>query len=221
MNDEALITALLANLGDPNELVRRSRNIETPRVSQRAENAFKRKFALLGRAMAHVSIIKFAKRLRSAIDQDKAKKAAESKKEQVSAPSVPTEGQYKTPGDFHTRNQSAFPSSINPTMSFGGVVAGKIGKKKHARKLTPKEELELKLDGAFGAINEELTMKHGGSMLAAERGRFIVDGEVAIDNHADLLKILVLWLVDNRPEVMQSAVDGIGEMVRSGTAFRK
>jgi len=214
MNDDAIITALLANLGDPKELVARAKNVETPNVSHRAEKAFERKYALLGRAAAHNALIKFLGRLKQASDADKARKSEQSKAQEGLA----SEAQYKSPTTFHLRNQTAYPSNIGPTISFGGV---EHPPKKRKKKLTPKEELERKLDAAFKIIDEELSMERDGALLAAELGQFIVDGEIVIDNHADLLKILVMWLVDNRPEVLQSAVDSIGDMVRSGTAFRK
>jgi len=60
----------------------------------------------------------------------------------------------------------------------------------------------------------------GSIKVEVQKGQFIIDGEVAISNHADILKVLVMWLANNRPEVAQSAVDSIADMVRSGTVFR-
>ena len=44
------------------------------------------------------------------------------------------ENQYKSPTSTHTRRQSSFRSSINPSKSFGGVVAGSNRSNKKQKK---------------------------------------------------------------------------------------
>jgi len=136
-------------------------------------------------------------------------------------PAVATESQYHSPTGYHVRNQTAYRASIGPSKSFGGVSdrPGKGGKRKNARKRV-REDIESRLDSILSIIGEEVAVRNGSAAMAAERGQFIVDGEVAISNHADILKILVMWLAENRPEVAKSAVDSIADMVRSGTIFR-
>ena len=42
--------------------------------------------------------------------------------------------QYRPPSQAHTHRQSPFRASINPSKSFGGVVAGGHGKSKSSKK---------------------------------------------------------------------------------------
>lgn len=238
MNVEALITALFANLGDPQDLVRRAEQIDTPQVSGRAAEAFKRKFVLLGRAAANKNVIDFVQRLKASMDAEKEQNEQEKQEDTLTngptATAVETartagvnESQYKGPSGKHLRSQSFYPASVNPSKSMGGVVdaGGHLKRiKKNTKKKTrshASENISIKLDEILGLISEEIAVKGDeGTVLAAERGQFVVDGEIVIGNHADILKILVMWLIDNRPEVMQSAVDSIAEMVRTGTVFR-
>jgi hypothetical protein len=201
---------LLANLGDPKDLVTRAEQVQTPQISQRAENLFKRKYSLLGRAAGQQAVIDFIGRLKKAMDAEKA--AGEKQKAGALG-----ESQYKNATGLHLRRQSAHPSSIGPSRSFGGVVdtGGKKNKNARARKA-----IEERLDTIF-SVNEEIAVKAGDkTVLAAERGELVVDGKPVITNHADILKVLVMWLVNNRPEVMQSAIDSIADMARTGTVFR-
>ena len=208
MNAEAIITALLANLGDIKELVAKSNAIELPRVSQRAIFALKRKFVLLGQAAANERTRKFLMRIKAGMEQEK-----------EASKNVASESQLHSPTGFHLRNQSAFPGSITASKSFGGASdpggGGTNAKRKHTR------VLESRLNYAFGLLEEEIAVRVGdGTSLMAERGQLLVDGEPAITNHADLLKIMVLWMAENEPVALRSAVDSMADMVRSGTVFR-
>jgi len=193
-----------------------SENVKTPNISQRAAAAFKKKFGLLGKANAHQNIIKFLNRLSKAIELEKEKNAAAS----AAKSDVATESQYHAATGSHLRNQTAWPASITPSKSFGGVRDTGGGKKKKNARKRMRENISHRLDSIFSVLGEEVAVRNNEAALAAERGQFIVDGEVAIGNHADILKILVMWLAENRPEVAKSAVDSIADMVRSGTVFR-
>jgi len=193
----------------------KSDRVEVPKASKQAVQAFKRKFAYLGKALAYQELLGFLNRLQKSMADEKEVNAAKSQNAQKGQ--VAVESQYHGPSGKHTRDQSMYPGSIRPSMSYGGVVDGKgVKKKKRTR-----ESIEDKLTAALSVIDEEVAIRSGQSALAAERGEFLVDGEVAIANHADILKILIMWLADNRPEVAKSAVDSIADMVRSGTIFRR
>ena len=84
----------------------------------------------------------------------------------------------------------------------------------------PMVKLSRMLDQAFGAINEEVGARTEDAALLAERGQFVVDGKVVIGNHADILKILVMWMMDQRMEVLQSAIASIADSARNGSIFR-
>lgn len=167
----------------------------------RALESLKKKYALLGQAAANKNMIDFLGRLQDGLNQEKESKT----QEKTEVPVVASESQYKHPTGRHLRSQSAFPSSINKSRSFGG------------RK---DQTLRERLDAAIDAIDEDVAVQKEGGVLMADRGQFFVDGELAIGNHADILKLLVVWMAENAPEVMKSAVDDMANMVRNGAQLR-
>lgn len=224
MNAEAIIAAIMANLDDYDELVKRAESVEVPSISNRANEAFKKKYALLGQALAHKKMSEFVDKLNQAIQnaKEQAKQNSEaSQTSQTPQESKIDETQYKHGSTFHLRNQTSFPSGLTYTRSFGGDVAQqrKNGKpsRKRKRKRIRKENLNNKLLNAFATINEELAHAHDNVVLKADEGQFIIDGENTITNHADILKALFIWLIDNRPEVLNSAMLGIADMLDRGT----
>jgi len=181
------------------------------KVSSRLLNALRKKYGLLGQALAHEKLVGFINRLREGMDAEKETKEQEKQETPKLQKPLATESQYKSPTGAHVRRQSMYPGSVDKSRSFGGVVDSR-------------NVLNKRLDEAFKSIdtvNEEIAVRSENDALLAEAGRFIVDKRVAMSNHADILKVLVLWLQDNRPEVMRSAVESMADMVRSGTIFRK
>jgi len=228
MNAETIIQAIIANLGDPQAMAKRSELMQIPKLSGKGLSSVTKRFALLGKAHAHAQLLAFLKRLQSGMQDEKDKNAAASAaasgegETALAAGRVPAdnsldESQYHSPTGKHLRDQSAYPASINPSMSFGGVFD--TGGRKKSKKKRACESLDTIFKTI--TIDEEIAVRHGGAALAAERGQFIIDGEIAIDNHADVLKILVMVLADNNPEALRSAVDNIADMVKSGAIFRK
>jgi len=213
MNDEAIFNALMANIGDPQVLVAQSQNIELPSMSKRALNTVKRKFVLLGKAAFAQSVLDFVTRLKQTVDSTKEQQSQKAQAEKMQQGQM-DESQFKGPSGKHTRSQSMFRQSISPSMSFGGVkdVGGKQKKKS-----TAKEDLEARI---ASILNEDVTIRADGAALLVDRGEFVVDGEVVIRNHADILKLAITWLMDNYPEVAQAAVDGVADMARNGAIFR-
>ena len=124
------------------------------------------------------------------------------------------ESQYKHPTGSLLRRQSSFRSSLGKTKSFGGVVDQQKGKKKPT--------LEGRLDAAFEAITEgDMAIRAPGVVFDHESGELIVDDNVVVENsHADLLKLLVSWLMSNNPEIFKKAVEEIANGVRTGQYIR-
>jgi len=253
MNAEAVIQALLANLGDPHKLAKRAEEIEVPQVSKRALERFKKRFVLLGQAVGAQRIVNFLQRLQDSLAAEKAanqKQGAEqggsgdgaslnlAAGKEAPANSL-SESQYHGPSGFQVRSQSAYPGSINPSMSFGGTFdvngkrstgkhGGKAPSKKPTRKratgrnVSPNEGLESRLNARFDTLGEDFGMGAGSgdATIEADKGRFVVDGQVVMSNGADILKALAMWLIDNEPGVMQRASEELGNMVRKGELFR-
>ena len=136
----------------------------------------KKKFVLMGQAVAYKKIVDFVERIKQGMEDEKNKSEEERQHDKLA----------------------------------GGGSGGNGAV----------ESFLDQLESALKLIEEEISIEANGAILEAERGRLTVDGAVAIDNHADILKILTMWLGDNRPKVMEAAVDGIAKMIRSGTAFR-
>lgn len=210
INAENLITAILVHLEQPQDLIARAEKVQVPQVSQRALGSFERKYVLLGQALAHKKLIEFITRLKDSIATEKQEKSAAKGTEEPAL----GESQYKMPDENMIRRQSQHPSTFDQATSQGGIQKRDYKKKKN-------KNLKERLDDVLQAISEEeVAWQTPNGVLAAERGQFIVGDKVAIGNHADILKILVMWLVDNRPEVLKSAVEGIANMVREGANFR-
>jgi len=208
ISGDAVIGAVLAKVGDPDAIRRRAASIDvkdTADIPRAIRNKLAKRYALLGQAVLASELTEFLRRLAAEIENQKQQKKV-------------SESQLKSPTSIHIRRQSAFPSSINRSKSFGGVVDGAPGttKSNRPKKKTGTRALKERLD----AITEEVGLVVGKNALAAERGRFIVDGKVAIDNHADILKVLVMWFLDHNPEVLKIAINDIAESIRSGAVFR-
>ena len=229
MNADAILMAMKVNIGDPKEMQLKAETMVVPgadRVPSRTLEGLKKKYGLLGQVSAYKKFSEFLIRLESEMRAEEARNKAESEankdEEADDIAAMSTEGpvqedQYKASGGFHRRNQSMYPSSFSPSKSFGGVDQNLRKKKK---KVTKKEGIEAKLDEILETLSEELSVRGDKSFLMGEEGKLIVDGVTAIDNHADILKVLVMWMMDHRPQVMHSAVDGVGDMVRNGTLFK-
>lgn len=202
MNGEAIIQALLANIGDPHELILRSNAIDVPqRISKRASKLFKKKYGLLGQAMAQRKILKFAERLKEQMDSDKEQKQQKSM----------SESQYKSPTGYHLRNQTSFRQSFGPSKSFGGVEdTGGKNKKGKKRKI---DELEEKL---MSVLEEGIVIRNNDSLLSVDKGELMIDGQVVATSHVDILKLIVMWLLNNREGMMGTILDGVSDMVRNG-----
>jgi hypothetical protein len=218
MNAEAAIQAIMANLGNPQAMAKRSELMEIPKLSGRGLAAVKKRFMLLGAAHSNSKLLQFLKRLQGGMDAEKEKNAKASADAKEAEPTTALESQYHSPTGKHTRDQCAYPASFGPSRSFGGVKDSGGGRKSKKRVHT-REGLVAKL-GTI-TIDEAIAIKTDRAILAAERGQFVVGDGVAIDNHADLLKILVLWLAENAPEVTKKAVNSIADMIDDGTIFRK
>lgn len=121
------------------------------------------------------------------------------------------EDQYKSPTGFHRRRQSSYPSSFTKSKSFGGVAGDKVEKSK------PKSDLDNKLGKAIS--EEQQVIKNSGAYIAPRRGQFIIDGKIVISNHADLLKALVGWMIDNNLDVLQHAISDIRKQIESGAIY--
>jgi len=211
---------MIANLGDPRELVLRSEQVETPGVSGRANELFKKKYVLLGQALAHKKMLEFLGRLKRSLENEKQQQKQQSQTQPAEAAESQetiSELQYKGGPSYHLRNQSAYRSRFTGARSFGGV-QHPTAPKKSKRKKVRRENLARKLEEA---VLNEVGYDYDGTMILADAGRLAIDDEVVIDNHADVLRVLVMWLIDNRPEVLNSALSGIRDMVDAGTVFRQ
>lgn len=225
MNAETIITAINANLGDFSQLEEKAKGIDIPGIEKIPEDILrkiKEKYVAVGTARARKRIHEFISRLHQSIEQEKEQSRIQSQKAQETQGTQDElsldESQYKNPTGYHLRNQTSFRASIGPSVSFGGVIDQRNRKK---RKRTSKEELEQKLDEAFALIKEELAIRSDDAELLSGSGRLFVDGELVINNHTDLLRILTTWLMDNHPDIMLNAISGLADMVKSGAAFKE
>ncbi len=238
-NPQSLLMAMEVNVGDVDEQEARAKLMEIPGIESVPESVLdgiKKKYGLLGQVSAYRRFRSFLQRIKSTLDAEEAQQKAESeanraKEEAQSAAEVQPAGeapapgqelvgvkedQYKQPNGLHRRNQSAHPSNFTGAKSFGGV-GPEVDKKKKKKKLSIESKLaEILID----SLTEEVTVQGNEAVLMAEEGRLVVDGEVVINNHADLLSALTMWMMNERPETMKNAVDGLGEMSRDGTFFK-
>ena len=236
---------MLANLGDPHKLAKRAEEIEIPNVSNRALERFKKRFVLLGQAVGAQRIVNFLNRLQDSLGAEKAANQKQSAaagagsgggqaQVKLAGKEAPDnalrESQYHGPTGFHRRNQTAYPGSINPSMTFGGFydTGGPTNKSNKKKKRTGvgasvrEEGLEAILDARFDVLDEDFGIGTGtgDATIEADAGRFVVDGQVVMSNGADILKALAMWLIDNEPGVMDQAAEGLAKMVRQGELFR-
>ena len=126
-----------------------------------------------------------------------------------------SDGQYKHSSAFHLRNQSSFPSSFGPTKSFGGVQYKTKGKKAKLKEA----DVDKLLSSLFEDMTEDMKFDDGVNSINAEEGTIYTNGNLTVENHADALRVLVDWLVDNRAEVLQSFLAGFASNVSSGASF--
>lgn len=243
---DAIITAMKVNIGEPDDYLAKAEGMKIPglaNVPPETLRALKIKYGLLGQVAAYRKFMKFVSRMEGSMDdmekKQEEKNAAKKAKEQESqgldqqlAGKVPgaggeapqqlaagkeidaepiSDGQYKGSGSFHLRNQSSFPSSFGPTKSFGGVQYKKKGKQTKLK--------EGDVDKLLSSLFEDMKFGDGMNSINAEEGTITVDGQPVVTNHADVLRVLVDWLVDNRPEVLKSALSGVADSVRSGANF--
>jgi len=252
INAEAVIQTLIANIGNPESLIAKAENVQVPHVSRRGMEAFRKRFALVGQAMAHRNILGFLQRLKSSMDQEKRQGEAERAQQQQS---VATEGVGQPLVELNTDNINNYRvgmdvefvvSDRSPQLrrgtivevgpeSMGIMVPGSHRGIMHtvvARMSKVSQcdwrkggsltdaAFEARLNSRLATIEEDIAVRAQGASLAAEQGRLVVDGEIAVNNHADILKLLTMWLLENEPEVMRDAVDSMANMVRKGTVFR-
>ena len=191
INAEAVIQTLIANIGNPDDIIAKAEAVQIPHISRRGLEAVRKRFALAGQAMAYRSILGFLQRLKQSMDMEKKQGEAERAQEQP----VATEG-------IGPWGRKARITTEPPKLGFTDVA------------------FEAKLNSRLATMDEDLAVHAQDASLAAEQGRFVVNGEIAVGNHADILKLLVMWLLENKPEVMQAAVNNMANMVRKGTVLR-
>lgn len=247
LGPDAILAAIKVNVGKPDDFLQKAENMKIPGLANMPPEtlrALKTKYGLLGQVAAYRKFLKFITRLEIQMDEisDKqeqknaAKKANKEEGEglqpQLAGKIGPPEaegqrlaagkeadgnpindGQYKGSGEFHLRSQSAFPSSFGPTKSFGGIQYRKTSKKK-GKKLK-----ESDIDKMLSSLLEDMSFSDGVNSINAEEGTIFTDGSLAVGNHADVIRVLVDWLVDNRPEVLKSFLSGFSDSVRSGATF--
>lgn len=207
MNADTILLALSTNLEDADELTAKAKSIDvdTSGIPDDVLQKLYERFTILGMADHVNKIKKFVNKIKNAIDEEEKRNQEKSQQRQEQeAQATVAESQYKYPDDKHTRDQSSYPSNVGSAKSHGGVTKSKF--------------LE-KLSKSIKSIEEDVAIKDQEITMDANSGKLFINGETVIDNHADVLKLLSIWLLDNDPEALKVALNGIKEMIDNGAFF--